>query len=344
MKRGATEKYRDEQSLVLERRMVVHHDVLTWDLERCVGCQLGPVICPKEAITHTDVEVVDGRLAEKLTVDVDPELCVFCGMCEAICPVNAISMTLNGENHNPVLAFEAFPTFIESNDFDRDVFDWERKDFVIDNCPTEVISYDEEVETLVVDDEHCIRCRQCEVASDGAFEVVQSWEGTVKLRREQCIEDCFACADICPTRALHINDEGELVLADYYCIKCGACVQVCPIEPEYEDYEVTLRSQGVVYTKTFTRIVNPDALPIWVERWRVRHYPVQSGAWVEALAKLADEKAQMVEIERKRAIKRRDLIVALKGGHELQERERARKEAHLAALRGGTAFVDRESD
>jgi 4Fe-4S ferredoxin len=340
MKRGRTQKNRDEQSLVLERKMVVHHDVLTWDLERCVGCQLGPVICPKEAITHTDVEVIDGRLDEKLTVDVDPELCVFCGMCAAVCPVNAISMTLNGEEHNPVLAFEAFPIFVESNEFEREAFDWERKDFVIDNCPTEVISYDEEENTLIVDDEHCIRCRQCEVASDGAFEVIQPWEGTVILRREQCLEDCFACADICPTRALHINDDGKLVLADYYCIKCGACVQVCPIEPEYEDYEVTLESQGVVYSKTLTRITNSDSLPIWVERWRVRHYPVQSGAWVEALAKLADEKAQMVEIERKRAIKRRDLIVALKGGRELQERERARKQEHLAALKGGEAFVD----
>lgn len=344
MKRGTTQKYRDEQSLVLERKMVVHHDVLTWDLDRCVGCQLGPVICPKEAITHTDVEVVDGRLNEKLTVDVDPELCVFCGMCAAVCPVNAISMTLNGEDHNPVLAFEAFPEFVESNKFEREAFDWERKDFVIDNCPTDVISYDEEADTLVVDDEHCIRCRQCEVASDGAFEVVQPWEGTVRLRREQCIEDCFACADICPTQALHINDEGDLVLADYYCIKCGACVQVCPIEPEYEDYEVTLQSQGVVYTKTLSRITNSDSLPIWVERWRVRHYPVQSGAWVEALAKLADKKAQMVEIERKRAIKRRDLIVALKGGRELQEQERARKEARLRALTGGDAFLERDTD
>jgi hypothetical protein len=119
---------------------------------------------------------------------------------------------------------------------------------------------------------------------------------------------------------------------------------VCPVEPEYEDYEVTLQSQGVVYSKTLTRISNSDSLPIWVERWRVRHYPVQSGAWVEALAKLADDKAQMVEIERKRAIKRRDLIIALKGGRELQEQERALQEARLAALKGGKAFVGKDSD
>ena len=68
--------------------------------------------------------------------------------------------------------------------------------------------------------EDCIRCRQCEVASDGAFQVQQAWQGNVELHRDRCVEGCVACADVCPTRALHINDEGELVLADYYCIKC----------------------------------------------------------------------------------------------------------------------------
>ncbi|MBN1249597.1 MAG: 4Fe-4S binding protein [Anaerolineae bacterium] len=334
MKRGSTLKRRTDTELVLERKMVTHHDVLRWDLERCVGCQLGPQVCPKDALTHTGGKVVEGRLGSKLLVDVDPEKCIFCGMCAVMCPVNAISLTLNGEPSIPVQVYEAFPYLTESNEFDRDLFNWDYKDFVIENCPTDVISYDEEADTLVVDDAHCIRCRQCEVASDGAFTVQQPWEGTVVLRREACIEGCFACADICPTRALHINDEGELVLADYYCIKCGACVQICPVEPIIEEHEVTLQSQGVTYTKTLKRVANADELPIWVERWRVRHTPVQSGAWVEALAKLADEKASMVEIERKRAIKRRDLIIALKGGRELQEQEAARREELLKALQG----------
>jgi formate hydrogenlyase subunit 6/NADH:ubiquinone oxidoreductase subunit I len=303
----------------LERKMVTHHDRLTWDLERCVGCQLGPAVCPKEAITHVEGELEDGRLKTKLLVDVDPEACIFCGMCVETCPVNAISMTLNGEPHVPVLVYEAFPKLVSSNRFHPEAFDWDRKDFVIDNCPTEAISYDAEHHTLKVDQDLCIRCRQCEVASDGAFEVVQPWEGTVTLRREKCVEGCFACADICPSRALHIDDAGELVLADYYCIKCGACMQVCPIKPEVETYERTLVSQGVTYTKTFERVTNADEMPVWVERWRVKHTPVQSGAWVEALVKLADEKAGMVEIERKRALKRHDLIVALKGGRERQE-------------------------
>jgi formate hydrogenlyase subunit 6/NADH:ubiquinone oxidoreductase subunit I len=326
--------------LVLERKMVTHHDKLVWDLDRCVGCQLGPQICPKDAISHVDGEIEDGRLATKLLVDVDTDKCIFCGMCVAMCPVNAISMTLNGVPTVPVQAYDAFPYLVESNEFDPEAFDWSRKEFVIDNCPTDVISYDASQETMVVDDENCIRCRQCEVASDGAFSVTQPWEGTVTLRREQCVEGCFACADICPTRALHINDEGELVLADYYCIKCGACVQVCPVEAEIVEEEVTFHSQGVTYTKMIERVANAGELPIWVERWRVRHTPVQSGAWVEALEKLADNKASMVEIERKRALKRRDLIIALRGGRQRQEEEAARRRELMQALKGGSAMAE----
>jgi ferredoxin len=109
---------------------------------------------------------------------------------------------------------------------------------------------------------------------------------------------------------------GELRLADYFCIKCGACMQVCPIKPELEEYEVTFESQGVTKTVTRTRITNADELPIWVERWRVRHAPVQSAAWQEALGKMADDKAGEAEIDVKRALKRRDLLKALKGAKE----------------------------
>jgi len=317
VRRGTTIKQKSAQALVLERRMVTHHDVMTWDMERCVGCQVGPLVCPKDALTHVPGVIENGRLVSKPSVDVDPAKCVFCGMCATMCPKNAITMTLDGEPHIPVLVYEAFPVLTESTTFDKAAFDWSRKDFVINNCPTNVISYDAAQQTLVVDDAHCIRCRQCEVASNGAFQVVQPWEGSVELRREKCVEGCLACADICPTRALHIDDAGALVLADYYCIKCGACMQVCPIKAEVDQVEVTVESQGVTRTRSQERITNAEVLPIVVERWRVKHQPVQSGAWVNALVKLADDKAGMVEIDRKRALKRRDLLKALPGGQEL---------------------------
>jgi 4Fe-4S ferredoxin len=315
--RGTTDKRVSDQEIVLERAMVTRHYLMTWDLDRCVGCQIGPAVCPKESVIHVEGEIVDGRLAKKASVDIDADTCVLCGMCEVMCPTNAITLIINGKRENPVLEYEAFPQLVGSTTFNREQFDWSRKDFVIDNCPTDVISYDAEADTLVVDDEHCVHCRQCEVASDGAFEVVQSWEGSVELHRERCVEGCLACADICPSRALHIDDDGELALADYYCIKCGACMQVCPIKAEYQEYEVTIESQGVAKTVTHQRITNADELPVLVERWRVRHTPVESAAWITALQEMADDKAGAVEVDRKRALRRRDLLHALVGAKAL---------------------------
>ncbi len=321
-RRGITKKKTSEHQITLERGMVTRHYVMTWDLERCVGCQLGPLACPKDAVTHVAGEVDDGRLAAKPAVDIDENACVLCGICEVICPTNAITLTINGERENPVLVHEAFPELIQATKFQKEEFDWSRKDFVIDNCPTDVISFDEQTETLVVDQEHCIRCRQCEVASEGAFQVTQPWQGKVELYRDRCVEGCLACADICPTRALHIDeDSGDLVLADYYCIKCGACMQVCPIKPEYEDVEVTVESQGVTKTVTHRQVTNRDELPVWIERWRVRHLPVQSATWIEALTKMADDKAGMAEVDRKRALRRRDLLKALAGARAFLDME-----------------------
>jgi 4Fe-4S ferredoxin len=317
--RGKAIKTRTENEMLLERAMVTRHYVMTWDLDRCVGCQMGPTVCPKEALTHLDGEIVEGRVAKRPSVDVDPDKCVFCGICVETCPVHAIDMTVNGKQEIPVIQYEAFPEIRGHLKFDKEEFDFSLKDFVIDNCPTNIISYDEENDTMAIKYEDCIRCRQCEVASNGAFKVTQRWEGSVELHRERCVEGCFACADVCPTRALYINDTGELKLADYYCIKCGACMHVCPIKPEYEEEEFTFESQGLTLTRKYNKMINADELAINVERWRVNHTPVKSAAWIEAIRKLADDKASAVEIDRKRALKRKDLIVALRS-HILPEK------------------------
>jgi 4Fe-4S ferredoxin len=311
--RGKTFKNRTENQMTLERPMVTRHYLISWDLDRCVGCQMGPTVCPKEALIHVDGEIVDGRMVTPPSVDVDPEKCIFCGICVETCPVHAIDMKVNGKNEIPVIKYEAYPEIRGNLTFTKSEFDFSLKDFVIDNCPTNIISYDEENHTMAIKYEDCIRCRQCEVASNGAFKVTQRWEGSVELHRDLCVEGCLACADVCPTRALHINDDGELVLADYYCIKCGACMHACPIKPEFEEETYTFESQGLTLTRSRQRLVNEDELAIKVERWRVNHKPVKSAAWIEALRKLADDKASAVEIDRKRALKRHDLILALRG-------------------------------
>lgn len=316
-KRGLTKKNKTEHMIVLERPMVTRHYTMKWDLDKCVGCQIGPACCPKEAVIHLEGEIKDGRLVKKPSIDINEEKCVFCGICEIMCPKHAVEIKINGKWENPVLTQEAFPEPIESTLFEKSSFDWDRENFVVTNCPTNVINFDPAEDTLIVDDANCIRCRQCEIASNGAFKVTQPWQGSVALKRELCVEGCLACADICPTRALHIDEDNKLQLADYYCIKCGACMQVCPKKAVTEEYDVTFEAYGVQKTVKHTRIVNEDELPIWVERWRFQHKPIESGAWVAAILKLADEKAGAMEIDSKRALKRRDLLTALVGGKTL---------------------------
>lgn len=312
-KRGIAKKTRDEHSITLERAMVTRHYIMQWNLDKCVGCQMGPTVCPKEALTHIDGELKDGRLVSRPSVDVDPEKCVNCGMCVVVCPTHAITMTINNVEEIPVQKYEAFPELLTKTTFHKEQFDFSLKDYVIENCSADVIWYDDKRETMRVDFKNCIHCRQCEVASDGAFTVQQAWQGSVTLKRDMCVPGCLACADICPTRALHVNDEGELVLADYYCIKCGSCMHVCPIKPEFETIEYSFESQGLTLNRSYEKLINETELPIKVERWRVNHTTVTSAAWVEALRKLSDDKAKMVEIDRKRALKRADLIRALRG-------------------------------
>ena len=64
-KRGLTQKRADAHEIVLERAMVTRHYIMTWDLDRCVGCQIGPLICPVDAINHVDAVLENGRMAQQ---------------------------------------------------------------------------------------------------------------------------------------------------------------------------------------------------------------------------------------------------------------------------------------
>lgn len=312
--RGIAQKTKNEKEMTIHRGMVTRNYWMKWDFDKCVGCQICPTACPKGALTHVPAALENGHMVTKAAVDVDEKKCVNCGICVVTCPTHAITMTINGKKEIPVIEYGAYPELTAKTTFKKQDFDFSLKDFVIENCSANVIWYDEKRDTMRVDFDNCIHCRQCEIASKGAFTVEQGWAGSVELHRERCVDGCLACADICPSRALHLNESGELVLADYYCIKCGACMQICPIKPEYKTEPFEFQSNGVNVVRDHEVLINEDQLAIKVERWRANHTPVSSAAWVEALRKLSDDKAKMVEIDRKRALRREDLILALRGG------------------------------
>ncbi len=53
------------------------------NIEKCKGCQLCTLVCPKEIIKLSNKINSKGYQYIEIT---DPEKCIACGMCALICP------------------------------------------------------------------------------------------------------------------------------------------------------------------------------------------------------------------------------------------------------------------
>ncbi len=288
MKRGMTVKREINEKLILERKMIVRPYHLELDRERCIGCPIGMLVCPQEAIGLSPALLKDGRLAEKPLADIDPAKCNFCGECVVLCPVNALSLTVNDEPEIPVVKWEAFPTLIKEITVEVAKCKPDCGLACQESCPVEcievVVERDERGEIVrildvKIDRERCIYCVQCQVACpEGAIAVTKPWEGRFTLDVTRCPEGCQACVDICPTDA-HLMKEGQPVFDERFCLYCGACQEVCPEE-------------GAIV----------------VERHRILHTEVKSAAWTAALEKLISVEAAALELEAKSQAKRRQVL------------------------------------
>jgi formate hydrogenlyase subunit 6/NADH:ubiquinone oxidoreductase subunit I len=85
-KKPATLPYPDEKTTPVEgmRAMV------TWRIERCIGCNLCVQICPPTAI-----HLLGKGTAAEITYHLDR--CIFCGECVDVCPTHAIETTTEYE-------------------------------------------------------------------------------------------------------------------------------------------------------------------------------------------------------------------------------------------------------
>lgn len=289
MGRGTPIKRETAEKTTLLRPMITRRYEFAVDHEQCCGCKLCETICPHEAITISPAELAEGRVVKAPRVGVEPAKCSFCGECVAICPTHAMSMIINDQPEIPVIKAEAFPTLTRTMIVDQAACQATADVAYVDNCPTGSIHAEVErgadglvtrVTAVAVNEGTCVNCTQCmEQGPRGAFTVTKPYKGRAFLNAALCPTGCQACADVCPTNAI-TYDGKQVALDSRFCLFCGACENVCPVEGA-----VRITRTGFV------------------------HAYIESGAWVRAVEKLVSFREAIRELDIKGQNKRRKAVL-----------------------------------
>lgn len=138
--------------------------------------------------------------------------CIRCDRCRSACPTNAIGVAKLEEG---LLAART-----------------PRMEFRLGSCDTCDGAY------------RCIEA--CPTGALQPFDPLTSKIGMAVIDREKCetfgvSAACNAeCVAVCPTEALHLDDEGRLGIDEEACWGCGACEYVCPSNA-YRTYDGSTR-------------------------------------------------------------------------------------------------------
>ena len=279
-----TLKEETADSLVLQWVLHVQNYKLALDKNRCVGCQICSLACPKEAIALQEQPGTKGQKARKAKVDVDLSKCNFCGICDITCPYGAIKISMNGKHALPVVEKESFPELIRDIRADESKADPECSK-VQDPCPLGLINITSDAASgkvkVKVDKEHCPCCTVCEVKLPDMMHVRKMLNGKINIRTEKCPDGCMDCLDVCPiTGALYISESDEKVRPnESFCVYCGACKVVCPVDEALE-----------------------------FKRTHINHTPIHSGAWNKTLERLTSPVEMTKELKTKGSAKARESV------------------------------------
>jgi 4Fe-4S ferredoxin len=277
-------KTQTENMLLVERLMYTTRYSLILEKNRCVGCEICQVVCPKEAIEIARPIKAEGEALKQPTITIDENKCHFCGICSAICPFGAVSLRVNGEEVVPVLEKETFPHLVRQIEVEETKCPIDC-DECEEACPFGLIKVTrDKAESRVeveIDTEHCPCCRLCEVkCPHDAITVRKIILGSLRISNERCPEGCHDCVDVCPVPdVLCVSDDGKVSADDFCCVYCGVCRVVCPVE---------------------------EALQL--NRSSIYHTPVHSGAWNKALEKLTSTKEMAKELRTKLVMKARESV------------------------------------
>ncbi len=297
-----TLKQDTKEELTLQWILHVRNYKLTLEKRLCVKCEICSLACPKEAIKLEKQDASPDEEAERVKIDIDLEKCNFCGICDILCPYGAMRLTVNGEHVLSVVDKESFPKLIRDIEVDVSKYPVDCIDCE-EACPLDLIkvarltSDGKSVEnldsltgkekkelkvTIDIDEQHCPCCRVCEFkCPKGVVRVQKIFHGKIVIYPEKCPEGCAECLDACPiTGVLYLSEDDKKVhVNEMFCVYCGACKPVCPVEEALE-----------------------------VKRTLIRHTPISSGAWNKALERIASPVEMTKELKAKGSHKARESV------------------------------------
>ncbi len=290
-------KKESPELLSLEWVLQVRDYKLDLDKNRCVGCQICSLSCPKEAIHVEKQAKTEGEKTKKPRIDIDMAKCNFCGICDVLCPFGAIRVRVDGQHALSIVDKESFPQLlrvveVNTAKYPPTSLKWEEA------CPLNLIHVSAQTAdgnpALNVQKEFCPGCGICEAKlPEGAMHVNRLIFGKLAVNKDLCPQGCRGCLDVCPIQgALFLsNRDGKVHVDERFCVYCGACEIVCPAEGTLE-----------------------------LKRTWLSHTQVHSGAWNKALERLASPVEMTKELKSRGSMKARESVKNRVG---LKEKENA---------------------